>query len=797
MLSVLAACGQGTFIYDQSSATNRSFSGGSPIESQQPTGQAFTPSLSSVGFVQMEFDDFYPGNGTGATVYVNLRADSIGGPILSSTDPVFMPDGFAYGITNFFFPTSVAVSAGTTYYFQPVVQSGDHWDIINGPYGYPGGTFYWNGSPDPNGFDAWFREGVLTPEPSSAVLLLFGAASLWAARRARRSRGSPLFSILAVGAAVSVFTANAQTTQTHTGVAYFSQQHSDWPPFPVPTEGCGVVSIPGQPGCFEILDLAHDYPAAELAEGPQANLSPNSPLGPSPLGPDYGTNLWLEITNIIAGDLYVLVHNAEPGAYVELLSKTDLVKEVDWSVEQVTGLDSGSPPDVLFMVPENGRPTLFFRALAGAQTLVGIDTSPGNIINAIRPGPCYPGQPGIFTIRREGYLGNDSSLMVCYRVSGTATNGLDYTNVNGSVIIPSGHDSWTIEADALSSLILTNRTLTITLVITNGYVLDPNNGYVSSATILVEPNVFSLVATNIQNPIGLDYHTLTDSLLVSVDPYYCASNFVRIDASGNVSHWADVTNLLNPTPLATVKTTANGFQEGATYFCGFAPSVGWLSPNGDDSIRDWVVLNEYAWGLGGLYVDQSGAWGGDLIVTTGGDNTPGEEVGGGVWRIRADGVATQVVYLATCLGGVITLTNDTARWGPWSGKVITGQDYEEYPEFPEIYAVDTAGQVLTYTNLGIQPEQVSLIPPSQPFYFCDTDNNAIWEVPYTAFTNHVGQLLMTGPGDSLHRPALYVVHYDAGATNQFVAEQIDLPEFIGRLEQGAFAPLTNMPCLDH
>ena len=53
------------------------------------------------------------------------------------------------------------------------------------------------------------------------------------------------------------------------------------------------------------------------------------------------------------------------------------------------------------------------------------------------------------------------------------------------------------------------------------------------------------------------------------------------------------------------------------------------------------------------------------------------------------------------------------------------------------------------------------------------------------------------PGDSVHRPAFYIVHYDAGVSNPFVAEKIDLPEFTGRPEQAAFAPLTNMPCLEH
>ncbi len=75
-LSVFVASGQGTFVYDQSSATNRSFAGGYEFQQEQPFGQSFTPSLASIGFVQMEFIGG-PQQLGGATVYVNLRADSV------------------------------------------------------------------------------------------------------------------------------------------------------------------------------------------------------------------------------------------------------------------------------------------------------------------------------------------------------------------------------------------------------------------------------------------------------------------------------------------------------------------------------------------------------------------------------------------------------------------------------------------------------------------------------------------------------------------------------------------------
>ena len=188
MLSALAARGQGTMIYDQQSATNRDFGiGGVPIQQEQPMGQSFTPALASVGFVQFEFLDTYPGGGVGITVYVNLRADSLSGTILGSTTPVFMPYGFLIGITNSSFATPVAVTPGTTYYFQPVLQSGDITSgMAVGSYGYPGGTLFVNGAPDPNGGDLWFREGALAPEPSAGVLVLLGVAGTCAARRVRR-----------------------------------------------------------------------------------------------------------------------------------------------------------------------------------------------------------------------------------------------------------------------------------------------------------------------------------------------------------------------------------------------------------------------------------------------------------------------------------------------------------------------------------------------------------------------------------------------------------------------------------
>ncbi len=186
-LSLAAAqtYGQG-FIYDQQSSTNESppFGGGSSIQSSiPPYGQSFTPSLSAVGFIQVRISDHNPGNSLGATVFVNLRSDSIDGTIIGVSTAVVMPDGFG-GVPDFLFTTPVTVTPGTTYFFQPVVQSGDSWDIFGTGYGYPGGSYFFNGAAQ-TASDLWFREGILAPEPSTVWLGLVALGVIFYARRRR------------------------------------------------------------------------------------------------------------------------------------------------------------------------------------------------------------------------------------------------------------------------------------------------------------------------------------------------------------------------------------------------------------------------------------------------------------------------------------------------------------------------------------------------------------------------------------------------------------------------------------
>jgi len=166
-------------IYDQQ-ATEDGDSDAAIIPNDQPLGQSFTPTLSSVAFVTFRLFD--ADNMSGATIYVDLRSTSITGPILGSTTPVFFPVNYS-GLSTFYFPTAISVMPGVQYFFQPIVQSGDGFIASKSEGIYLGGDQIIGGIARPNN-DLWFQEGIVAaPEPSLSLLLLVGSGILFYARR--------------------------------------------------------------------------------------------------------------------------------------------------------------------------------------------------------------------------------------------------------------------------------------------------------------------------------------------------------------------------------------------------------------------------------------------------------------------------------------------------------------------------------------------------------------------------------------------------------------------------------------
>jgi len=88
------------------------------------------------------------------------------------------------------FSTPIGLTPGTTYYLEPVGLLGG--GLINqSGYQYAGGTLFLDAVPNQQGFDMWFREGTIVPEPSTFGLLIVTGLALLGWRRCRGSVRQP------------------------------------------------------------------------------------------------------------------------------------------------------------------------------------------------------------------------------------------------------------------------------------------------------------------------------------------------------------------------------------------------------------------------------------------------------------------------------------------------------------------------------------------------------------------------------------------------------------------------------
>ncbi|MBI3880604.1 MAG: hypothetical protein HY301_11155, partial [Verrucomicrobia bacterium] len=412
-----------------------------------------------------------------------------------------------------------------------------------------------------------------------------------------------------------------------------------------------------------------------------------------------------------------------------------------------------------------------------------------------------PGRVGAFFVTRTDTRNFYPAFEVRYLVSGTASNGVDYSTINGIASFAAGSNRATVLIQTLEDLLIEgDETVTLTLIQTNGAYLIATN---STATIIIQDNVPLIpVVTNLAGPIGIDYHAPSNSLIISYNyntglPF----NFARIYTNGGltiVTNWSTISNLADEVKLATVKATLNGFTNGEMYFS---------SGGGIGKLAADVALTNLTWAIltnatvtnalpirGSLYVDQTGVFSNQLIAVASDPNASTNTKG--VWRVDAQAHPTLLANLATRhLEGVITLTNDVAKWGPWAGKIITGD--EDFLPNPVIYTIATNGVVTTNdtTNLvvgGIHPEDFDIIPTNQNLYACDSDRNMILKLPAVYLTNFVGDLLITQAGEQLNKPAqLFIVHWDSGTTNFIIRSvtYIRSDNTLGHFEHVTFSPI--------
>jgi hypothetical protein len=155
-----------------------------------PIGQEFTPTQPTLNVVQLRTSDFQVNNAIGGTLFVNIRAGTISGPLVGTSQVVTLPAGFTGpggALTEFDFSSTVPLVPGTVFVIEVVHASGDDWGVGTcNSFGcgntYPPGRQILLGVPQ-SGSDLWFAEGTAVPEPSTWLLLASGLAGIGFARK--------------------------------------------------------------------------------------------------------------------------------------------------------------------------------------------------------------------------------------------------------------------------------------------------------------------------------------------------------------------------------------------------------------------------------------------------------------------------------------------------------------------------------------------------------------------------------------------------------------------------------------
>ncbi|TAK95433.1 MAG: hypothetical protein EPO07_15500 [Verrucomicrobia bacterium] len=579
-------------------------------------------------------------------------------------------------------------------------------------------------------------------------------------------------------------------------VAYFSAQHTNQPPLPFnPFPELNTVCLSNN--IFVVQDQSVDYGALEETRQLMSEMTiglfgfdSEESNGPEELnyGPD---DLWIELISVTNNYAYLTLHNTKPNVYYQLLSKTNL-NETLWHYGQIMSSPSGTNQIYFDPVLISGVPNQFFRGVSGTQI---INVFPN--LNAKEPSSTNSSDGIVGSLYVLNGSFSASAVRVYYLIGGTAENGIDYTQILDHVDVPAGSQptSFIWISPRADQPFEPAETVSLTLVVTNGYLV---NSLHSSAEIQIEdnPGIRFTVVTNLHNPVGIDYSPTTNSLILSMN--YSSGNpfnFLRVatNETGQLTTnaWSGIQGIANEVKIAIVKTNVGGFTNGDMFF-GSGAHVGWLSADGSSSNLNWATLTNATFGSasvlrGGLYLDETGVFSNQLIAVTSDDQyfTSAK----GIWRVDFQGHPTFITNIVTPhLEGAITIPNDTSSWGPWAGKLLTGDESQH-----KIYAIDADGLVTTYqtTNwvaAGIDAEDFDFIPANQDLYVCDLTSSQLLKVSQSYFTNYVGDLLITHSGDSLFTGsagALFIVHWDS-TNSVFTARRI--PKDNDEFEHATFAP---------
>jgi RHS repeat-associated protein len=249
------------------------------------------------------------------------------------------------------------------------------------------------------------------------------------------------------------------------------------------------------------------------------------------------------------------------------------------------------------------------------------------------------------------------------------------------------------------------------------------------------PIALTRLTTPFNDHSGIVHHESTRRVVVSShypsgEPY----NLESLNTEGTHRRFSSLAGLGGRLRLATARDdgrgkSRGGFEPGDLFTGTDVPGVlARIAPDGSAVQNPWVGLPGESGLLdGGLSIDRSGLFGGDLIVVT---------TQGSVWRVSSSAVPNRLANLGAHLEGVTTVPDDPIRYGPWAGKILAGA-----PHQGTIYAIDGYGNSTPFQlNIGVQ--DIHIVPARENFYGVDPVERRIWGAPATVFAPMAGDILV-------------------------------------------------------
>ena len=274
---------------------------------------------------------------------------------------------------------------------------------------------------------------------------------------------------------------------------------------------------------------------------------------------------------------------------------------------------------------------------------------------------------------------------------------------------------------------------------------DPINDGLPAAIKLIP------ISTNFTNPVGIDYHEPTNSVVLSVN-YSTGSpvGFERIEFDGKHYPFSTLSGLTEEVKIATARSgNPGGFTVGDLFVGnGNDGEIARITAGGASVVNPWVTLAGDNNGLmrGSLYVDRTGVFGGDLLAAT----TLGE-----LWRITAAGVATRVARVdGVHFEGLVVAPNKPARFGPLAGKALVGAEAQGL-----LYAFGTDGQYVTYT-LGVNVEDIDLNTGKENFFGVDYAASKLLGADPSQWGTMVGDVILTQEFPAAGTSGLFRLKWD-------------------------------------